>query len=58
MVVSSCRDGPTPLLVPLDDRRRPDVRLIGILAELAPRVALPQQMPAFVQLNLIFSSRT
>src|SRR6266852_2911896 len=40
------------LLVPLDDGRRTHLGLIRILAELAPRVPLPQQIPTLIELDL------
>src|SRR3979411_173070 len=40
------------LLVPLDDGGRTHLGLIGILAELAPRVSLPQQIPTLIELDL------
>src|SRR5437870_1494111 len=40
------------LLVALDDVRRPDFRAIGVLAELAQRASLPQEIPALVELDL------
>src|SRR5712691_1916765 len=39
------------LLVPLDDRRRTHLGLIRILAELTPRVPLPQQIPTLIELD-------
>src|SRR6266849_5824331 len=40
------------LLVPLDDRGRTHLGLIRILAELAPRVSLPQQIPTLIEFDL------
>src|SRR3984893_8254028 len=40
------------LLVPLDDRRRTYLGLIRILAELAPRFPLAQQIPTLIELDL------
>src|SRR5262245_36489233 len=40
------------LLVALDDVLRADVGLVGILAELAQRPTLAQQVPALVELDL------
>src|SRR4029077_13282880 len=40
------------LLVPLDDRGGPHLGLIRILAELAPRFPLPQQIPKLIEFNL------
>jgi hypothetical protein len=40
------------LLVPFDDGGRAHLGLIRILAELAPRVSLPQQIPHLVELDL------
>src|SRR6266446_2505128 len=40
------------LLVPLDDGGRTHLGLIRILAELAPRVSLPQQIPTLIELDL------
>src|SRR5260370_26049913 len=40
------------LLVPLDDRGRTYLGLIRILAELAPRFPLAQQIPTLVELDL------
>src|ERR1700730_11186999 len=40
------------LLVPLDDGGRTHLGLIRILAELPPRVALPQQIPTLIELDL------
>src|SRR5262245_2752994 len=42
---------PVLLLVVLDDIGRPDLRLIGIAAELAQRPSLPQQIPALIELH-------
>src|SRR5882672_8614471 len=39
------------LLVPLDDGGRTHLGLIRILAELAPRVPLPQQIPTLIELD-------
>src|SRR5207249_4115469 len=39
------------LLVLLDDRRRPDRGAVRVLAELAERHALPQQVPALIELD-------
>ena len=39
------------LLVPLDDGGRAHLGLIRILAELAPRVSLPQQIPTLIELD-------
>src|SRR5713101_1058483 len=40
------------LLVPLDDGGRAHLGLIRILAELAPRVSLPQHIPTLIELDL------
>src|SRR4029079_3605398 len=40
------------LLVPLDDGGRAHLGLIRILAELAPRVAAPQQNPPLIEVDL------
>src|SRR5882672_228087 len=40
------------LLVPFDDGGRTHLGLIRILAELAPRVPLPQQIPTLIELDL------
>jgi hypothetical protein len=40
------------LLVPLDDGGRAHLGHIRILAELAPRVSLPQQIPALIEFDL------
>jgi hypothetical protein len=40
------------LLVPFDDGGRAHLGLIRILAELAPRVSLPQQIPHLIELDL------
>jgi len=40
------------LLVFLDDLRRPDLRLVGVFAELALGPALSKQVPALIQLDL------
>ena len=40
------------LLVPLDDGGRTHLGLIGILAELAPGVSLPQQVPTLIEFDL------
>src|SRR5882672_6869246 len=40
------------LLVPLDDGGRTHLGLIRILAELAPRVPLPQEIPTLIELDL------
>src|SRR5882762_9116597 len=40
------------LLVPLDDGGRTHLGLIRILAELAPRFPLPQQIPTLIELDL------
>src|SRR6266446_4412557 len=40
------------LLVPLDDGGRTHLGRIRILAELAPRVPLPQQIPTLIELDL------
>jgi hypothetical protein len=40
------------LLVPLDDGGRAHLGLIRILAELAPRVPLPQEIPTLIELDL------
>src|SRR5882762_7376347 len=40
------------LLVPLDDGGRAHLGLIRILAELAPRVSLPQQIPTLIEFDL------
>src|SRR5258705_6089340 len=40
------------LLVPLDDRGRTHLGLIRILAELAPCVSLPQQIPTLIEFDL------
>src|ERR1700704_2011757 len=40
------------LLVPLDDGGRAHLGLIRILAELAPRVPLPQQIPTLIEFDL------
>src|ERR1700687_5458867 len=40
------------LLVPLDDRGRAHLGLIRILAELAPRLSLPQQIPTLIEFDL------
>jgi hypothetical protein len=40
------------LLVPLDDGGRAHLGLIRILAELAPRVSLPQQIPTLIKFDL------
>src|ERR1700730_11420637 len=40
------------LLVPLDDRGRTYLGLIRILAELAPRFPLAQQIPTLIELDL------
>jgi len=39
------------LLVPLDNRGRPDGRAVRILAELAAGSPLPQKVPALIQLD-------
>jgi len=39
-------------LVPLDDGGRAHLGLIWILTELAPRISLPQQIPALVEFDL------
>src|SRR6476661_8424401 len=47
------RDSPTPLLfVSFDDGGRAHLGLIRILAELAPRVSLPQQIPTLIEFDL------
>ena len=43
---------PQLLLVPLDDRGRTYLGLIRILAELAPRFPLAQQIPTLIELDL------
>src|ERR1700737_2900647 len=40
------------LLVSLDDGGRAHLGLIRILAELAPRVSLPQQIPTLIEFDL------
>src|SRR3982074_754453 len=40
------------LLIPLDDGGRAHLGLIRILAELAPRVPLPQQIPTLIEFDL------
>jgi hypothetical protein len=40
------------LLVPLDNRRGPHLRVVRILAELAPRTPLTQEIPALIELDL------
>src|SRR6266699_4956729 len=40
------------LLVPFDDRGRTRLGVIRILAELATRVPLPQQIPTLIELDL------
>src|SRR5258706_10760402 len=39
------------LFVPLDDGGRAHLGLIRILAELAPRVSLPQQIPTLIEFD-------
>jgi hypothetical protein len=43
---------PRLLLVPLDDRGRTHLGVIRILAELAPRFPLTQQIPTLIELDL------
>jgi hypothetical protein len=40
------------LLIPLDHGGRARLGLVRILAELAPRVSLPQQIPALIEFDL------
>jgi len=50
-MAGSCRYNQALLLVPLDDRRRSDLRPIRILAKPAACVVLAEQIPALVQFN-------
>ena len=53
-LLSRVQDEPwlTLLLVPLDDGGRAHLGLIRILAELASRVSLPQQIPTLIEFDL------
>jgi hypothetical protein len=44
--------GFTLLLVALDRLLVPDLRLVGVVAELPPGAALPQEVPALIELDL------
>src|SRR5439155_10544926 len=47
----SCRLASLLLLVVLDDARGPDLGLVGVASELAQCSALPQEIPALVELD-------
>src|SRR4029078_10887775 len=46
------RCDPPLLLISLDNRWRANLGLIRILAQLAPRVTLPQQIPTLIEFDL------